>query len=131
MNQYSWIENYLKEMIGVTADFKVEWQWNRFMVGEKMLAAMCKPEEKYKDYAGHEIITLKCDPLLAELLIKQHKEIMQGFYMDKRHWISVLLDGTLEDEILKQLCLDSYKLVFSKLTKKLQKQIQTNDSDAL
>ena len=123
MNQYEWLDDYLSKKTGVTKDFKVEWGWNRYMVGGKMFAATCCPDIKYKDCGGREIITLKCDPLLLEILIKEHEEIIPGFYMDKRNWISVFLDGALDEQLLHDLCDQSYKLVFNKLTKKLQNEI--------
>lgn len=123
MNQYEWLDDYLSKKTGVTKDFKVEWGWNRYMVGGKMFAARCCPDIKYKDCGGREIITLKCDPLLLEVLIKEHEEIIPGFYMDKRNWISVFLDGALDEQLLHDLCDQSYKLVFNKLTKKLQNEI--------
>ena len=66
---------------------------------------------------------MKCDPLLAELLRSEHPEVVPGFYCDKRNWNSVDLGGALHDDALRQMIDDSYKLVFEKLTKKLQKEI--------
>ena len=50
-------------------------------------------------------------------------ENLPGFYADKRHWISVDLDGDVPEELLRELCDHSYNLVFAKLTKKLQREI--------
>lgn len=44
--------------------------------------------------------------------------------MDKRNWISVFLDGAVPDDVLRDLCQRSYALVFGKLTKKLQREIE-------
>lgn len=123
MNHYEWLDDYLSKKTGVTKAFKVEWGWDRYMVGGKMFAAICCPDIKYKDCGGRKIITLKCDPLLLEILIKEHEEIIPGFYMDKRNWLSVFLDGALDEQLLHDLCDQSYKLVFNKLTKKLQNEI--------
>ena len=56
----------------------------------------------------------------------EHADILPGFYADKRHWISIDLDGTVPDELLYELCDHSYSLVFGKLTKKAQREIIGN-----
>ena len=43
--------------------------------------------------------------------------------MGKRNWISIDLDADVVDGLLMELCDHSYELVFSKLTKKLQREI--------
>ena len=124
MMNMDWFDEYLLNKSGVTKDYKVEWEWNRYMVGGKMFAATCCPGDKYAvEYANHPLITLKCDPMESELLRGQHQDILVGFYMDKRNWISIRLDGEVPIEVLQQCCDTAYQLAFSKLTKKLQKEI--------
>lgn len=118
---YPWLEEYLLQKPGVTKDYKAEWGWYRYMVGGKMFAATLCPSDKYDPaYAGKELLNLKCDPLLAELLRKEHGEVLPGFYSDKKCWNSVDLGGALTDSQLQQMCDDSYQLIFAKLTKKMQ-----------
>lgn len=124
MNRYEWLDEYLLSKPGAAKDFKEEWQWLRYQVGGKLFAAMMHPAEKYDPaYAGKDLLNLKCDPMLADMLRKTHKEVLPGFYSDKRSWNSVDLSGKLSDGQLKQMCDESYRLVFEKLTKKLQKEI--------
>lgn len=124
MNRYDWLDKYLLGLPGVCKDFKVEWQWWRYQVGGKMFAATMSPDAKYDPiYASKDLLNLKCDPLLAELLRRESPAVLPGFYSDKRCWNSVDLGGTLTDEQLRQMCDDSYRLVFGKLTKKLQAEI--------
>ena len=67
---------------------------------------------------------LYTSPAWAEQLRAEHPDdILPGFYADKRHWISVDLDGDVPEELLRELCDHSYNLVFAKLTKKLQREI--------
>lgn len=121
MNRYDWLDAYLLAKPGATKDYKAEWQWWRYQVGGKLFAAVLCPGAQYDPaYAGKDLLTLKCDPLLAELLRREHAEVLPGFYCDKRGWNSVDLGGALTDEQVRQMCDDSYQLVFSKLTKKLQ-----------
>lgn len=123
MNKYTWLDEYLLAKPGVTKDYKEEWGWFRYQVGGKMFAATCRPDAKHEQYNERELVTLKCDPILAELLRAEHEEIIPGFYMDKRNWNSIYLDGALEDDVLRTQCDMAYELVFTKLTKKLQAEI--------
>lgn len=123
MNKYEWLDEYLLSMAGVTKDYKLEWEWFRYMIGGKMFAATCQPDEKHAGYDCRELLTLKCEPQLAEALRAEYTDIIPGFYMDKRNWNSIFLDGGLPEDVLRGLCDRSYKLVFEKLTKKLQKEI--------
>lgn len=124
MNRYEWLDAYLMAMPGVAKDFKEEWQWLRYQVGGKLFAAVMRPSDKYDAaYAEKDLINLKCDPMLADVLRKTYTEVLPGFYSDKRCWNSIDLGGALADEQLKQMCDNSYQLVFEKLTKKLQKEI--------
>ena len=123
MNKYEWLDAYLLEKAGTVKDYKLEWQWWRYQVGGKLFAATCRPGPEHKGYDCRELLTLKCDPLRSELLRAEFPDIIPGFYCDKRHWISVFLDGEVPEDVLKDLCDSSYRLVFEKLTKKLQREI--------
>ena len=54
------------------------------MVGGKMFAATMHPSEKYEpEYADKDLLVLKCEPILVELLRKEYSDILPGFYMNK------------------------------------------------
>ena len=62
-------------------------------------------------------LNLKCDPDLALALRDAYPAITAGYHMNKRHWNSLCLDGSLpENEILAMID-DSYDLVVAKLKK--------------
>ena len=118
------MHDFLLSMPGTVWDYKAEWGWDRYRVGEKMFAALCRPGlEHAAEYAGHPLLTLKCEPLEAELLRGQYPDILPGFYMDKRNWISIRLDGAVPQELIQQLCAKSYRRVAQTLSKKRQKEI--------
>ena len=77
----------------------------------------------YGKYAGHPLLTLKCDPLESELLRAACPDILPGFYTDKRTWISIRLDGGVERERILRLCDASYDLVFARLTRRARMEI--------
>lgn len=124
-NNYPWLDEYLLSKPGAVKDFKVEWEWHRYLVGGKMFAATCLPDEKHKaPYAGNELLTLKCEPEAGEFFRAQYpNDIAPGFYMDKRCWISIILSGDAPESVVRELCDGSYALVLSKLTKRERSQI--------
>lgn len=128
MNHYPWLDQYLLSKPGAVKDYKLEWGWWRYQVGGKLFAATCRPGPQYQDYDCRELLNLKCEPALAELLRAEFPDIIPGFYSDKRNWNSVFLDGQVPEDVLRDLCDRSYKLVFAKLTKQLQREITTQAS---
>ena len=126
MAKYEWLDAYLMSKQGCVKDYKPEWGWFRYIIGGKMFAATCQPGPEYKTYDCRELLQLKCEPLLAEALRNEYKDIIPGFYMDKQNWNSIYLDGEVPDDVLRDLCDRSYELVFSKLTKKLREEIKAS-----
>jgi predicted DNA-binding protein (MmcQ/YjbR family) len=60
---------------------------------------------------GSEELTLKCDPEHGEALRAEHAAIAPGYHLDKRHWITITLDGSLPQAMIEELIEDSYDLV--------------------
>ncbi len=69
-------------------------------------------------------VTLKCEPQDAAFLTDQFESIKPGYHMNKRHWISVLLNGDVDSGMTEDLCLRSFRLVVSKLKKSDREAIQ-------
>lgn len=69
-------------------------------------------------------INVKCKPEWATELRDQYDAIKPGYHMNKRHWNTVLLNGTLEDDMVKELIDHSYALVVAKLPKKDQEGLE-------
>jgi len=57
---------------------------------------------------------VKCDPDYAMELREQYNAVIPGFHMNKKHWNTVIADGSLSAELLKKFISDSYKLVAKK-----------------
>ena len=68
-------------------------------------------------------VNLKCDPEKAVELRERYDGIMPGYHMNKKHWNTVLTDGSVPDNLLKELILDSYELVKAGLPKKLRESL--------
>ena len=69
------------------------------------------PGKKLKLPGDDEIsvVNLKCDPRLIGSF-REEPGIFPGWHMDKAHWLSVALDGTVDDEKIKFLVDMSYEL---------------------
>lgn len=63
-------------------------------------------------------ISLRCEPELAVALRKRHPEIVPGWHLNKRHWNTVALDGSLERTMVVELIEDSYDLVVERLPRR-------------
>jgi predicted DNA-binding protein (MmcQ/YjbR family) len=61
---------------------------------------------------------VKCDPELAISLREQHPEVLPGYHMNKKHWNTVKLKGSLTEQQLKDMIDHSYELVVSGLPQK-------------
>ena len=60
-------------------------------------------------------VSLKCEPPLAQELRAAHSAIAAGWHLNKRHWNTVTLDGSLEDQMVLDMVEDSYDLVVAGL----------------
>ena len=62
-------------------------------------------------------LTLKCDPLLSVALRERYPAVTPGYHTNKRHWNTVVLDGSVPDDELEEFIDHSYGLVVDRLTK--------------
>ena len=58
-------------------------------------------------------ISLKCEPDLAEQLRQTHPAVLPGYHLNKRHWNTVIIDGSLPEQMIKDMIEDSFDLVAS------------------
>jgi predicted DNA-binding protein (MmcQ/YjbR family) len=87
-------------------------QTNVYRIGGKMFALV--------NVDPGNMITLKVLPEDGEALRATYSFVTPGYYMDKRHWISVDTTAQVPEEELRALIEDSYQLVRASLTKKLR-----------
>jgi len=73
---------------------------------------------------GPTIINLKCDPDRAIELREQYSDIIPGYHMNKAHWNTVNVQGSLSNQMIKELIDHSYDLVVKSLTRKLREELQ-------
>jgi predicted DNA-binding protein (MmcQ/YjbR family) len=79
-----------------------------FKVGGKMFAL--------SDLGSRPLqVSLKCDPDLAAQLRASYAAVGPGYHLNKRHWNTITLDGSLSDATVLDMIEDSYDLVVAGL----------------
>ena len=66
---------------------------------------------------------VKCDPERAVELRERHEEVQPGYHMNKRHWNTVRMDGTLKGREIREMIDHSYAIVVDALPKKLREKL--------
>ena len=62
-------------------------------------------------------ISLKCDPDDALALRDMYPAVQPGYYLNKKHWNTITLDGTIPESELLTMIDNSYRLVVKSLKK--------------
>lgn len=114
---YPWLDAYLLSKKGAVKDYKAEWEATRYTIGGKMFALQGADKER------KSIITLKCEPSWNQALRIQYHDITAGYYMNKEHWNSLDLNGSVSEDVLKLMIDQSYELIFGSLSKRMQGEI--------
>lgn len=70
-------------------------------------------------------VSLKCDPDLAVGLRHRYAAITAGYHLSKRHWNTVMLDGSVPQDELLDLIDHSYELVVTRLPRAERDKLNT------
>jgi len=65
----------------------------------------------------------KCEPDKAIELREQYDAIQPGYHMNKKHWNTVVIDGSISTVLIKEMINDSYDLIAQSLPKKLREEL--------
>lgn len=101
---------------GVTEDLPFDEETLVFKVSGKMFALTGLDEQELS-------INLKCDPEKAIELRERYPCVQPGYHMNKMHWNTVNIDGSVPDKLVKEWIDNSYTLVAKKLTKVQKKEL--------
>jgi predicted DNA-binding protein (MmcQ/YjbR family) len=71
-------------------------------------------------------VSVKCEPALAEQLREMHPAVRPGYHLNKRHWNTVVLDGSLPDQMVRDMIEDSFDLVVSALPRATRERLGWN-----
>ncbi|MGI9612766.1 MAG: MmcQ/YjbR family DNA-binding protein [Acidimicrobiales bacterium] len=99
---------------GATQDNTFGPQTDVYRVGEKIFA-MVNDDDGF--------VTLKADPEDVLALQQQYDFVRPGYYMNKRHWVTVDMQPDLPVDEVRELVDDSYLLVFESLTKAVRNRL--------
>jgi len=97
---------------GVTESFPFDNKVLVFKVFGKMFVLL--------DVDEFSSFNAKCDPDRAIKLREEYPGIIPGYHMNKQHWNTVTTDGSVPDQLMKELVDHSYDLVFSSLPKSVR-----------
>ena len=101
------------ELPGTNEDFPFRPGLSVFKVAGKVFALSPLGQQPLR-------VSLKCEPPLAEQLRDTYPSITPGYHLNKRHWNTVQVDGSLPDRLVLDMIEDSYDLVVAKLPKRTQ-----------
>ncbi len=104
------IRSYCLSKPGAVEEFPFGPEWLVVKVAGKMFALLAIAEEPLR-------VNLKCDPDHAEALRAFYPAVVPGYHMNKRHWNTVRLDGSIPKDELLSMVDDSYALVVASLPK--------------
>jgi len=94
---------------GVTEEFPFGEEHIVFKVMGKMFALA--------DVIEFNSINLKCDPETGAELRERYPAVQPGYHMNKKHWITVAMDGTVPEKLIRAWIEASFELVVNGLSK--------------
>ena len=104
------IKAYCLTRAGTTEEYPFDPETMVFKVLGKMYALVSLDENPSR-------INLKCDPAQVPVLRAMHESIQPGYHMNKEHWNTIILDGSLPEQLVWRLIDESYDLVVAGLPK--------------
>ena len=121
--KYDWLDGYCLGLPGARKDYQADWEATRYLIDEKMFLMHGENKEKL------EIVTLKLPPAVGHLMRQEYSEIVGGYYMNKEHWNSIDVNGSVPDDMLRDMIRQSHDLILKALPKKRQKELLAQEND--
>src|SRR5512133_594658 len=87
-----------------------------FKVAGKMFAIVALGEAPLQ-------LSLKCDPVEADFLRSMFAAIRPGYHLNKQHWNTITLDGSVPEELILKMINSSYALVVKGLCRAEREQL--------
>lgn len=105
------LRTYCLGLNGASETFPFSAEASVFKVGGKIFAIAALDDSPLR-------VSLKCEPELAVQLREAHPAVGPGYHLNKRHWNTVTLDGSLPDRVVRDMIEDSYDLVVAGLPRR-------------
>ena len=100
------IREYCISKRNVTESFPFDEDTLVFKTGGRIFALV--------NLEGDLSLNLKCDPVLAIELRERYSSVIPGYHMNKKHWNTVYIDGSIPDREVFSWIDHSYDLVLNK-----------------
>ena len=110
------LREFCLSLKGVKEDFPFDETVLVFKIGSKMFCLT--------DLKDSRTVALKNDPETNIELREKYHDITPGYHMNKKHWNTITLNGSIPDLIIRNLIVESYEMVILSLPKKQQEQIK-------
>jgi predicted DNA-binding protein (MmcQ/YjbR family) len=98
------------ELPSVTHEHPFGPEWDVFKVAGKVFLLAT-------EVPGQPVVTLKCEPEHSQALQQRYEEVVPGYHMNKRHWLTVRAGDAVTRELVDELVRNSYELVVDGLPK--------------
>lgn len=116
------IRNYCMKKSGSTEDFPFDFDVLAIRLSGKIYLLTDIKTTPLK-------INLKCNPDKALYLREQYKDtVLPGYHMNKKHWNTVIIDGSISDNEIYKMIDESYSLVYKGLNRKQQEQFNSDNN---
>ena len=69
-------------------------------------------------------LNLKVDPKWRDLWRKTYKAVLPAYHQNKEHWNTIILDGTIPDDVIKRMIAESYDLITDSPTKRIYEAVK-------
>ncbi|MDA0160465.1 MmcQ/YjbR family DNA-binding protein [Solirubrobacter ginsenosidimutans] len=104
---------------GTVEDFPFGPEHSVFKVSGKMFAVSALERRPLE-------VSVKCEPELAQAFRGSYHAVRPGYHLNKRHWNTVTLDGSLPEQLVRDMIEDSYDLVVSSMSARVRKALAWN-----
>jgi predicted DNA-binding protein (MmcQ/YjbR family) len=111
------LREYLLAKPGSVEDYPFGPQVMVFKVGDKIFAFLAWEENP-------TYVSVKCDPERSVELREQYSGINGAYHLNKKHWHSIAMDGSVDLELTKELIDEGYELIKASLPQKVQDRLQ-------
>ncbi len=73
---------------------------------------------------GYINLNLKVDPEWRDLWRRTYKSVLPGYHQNKEHWNTVILDGSIPDDVIKRMIAESYDLITDSPSKRIYEAVK-------
>ncbi|XKK38919.1 MmcQ/YjbR family DNA-binding protein [Nocardiopsis sp. ARC36] len=101
-------QEHAETLVGAGLEHPFGPDWEVFKVRGKVFMLMT-------EVPGKPVVILKSDPGEAEALRETHADITPGYHMNKRHWITLAPGDSIDEDLVRELVSESYRLVVGNL----------------